>query len=110
MMFSRATSLIVLVALACLACSGPSDDTPQCLGALVTMTTSACTTCQQNSCGSELSSVESGCSAYLECICPNGTFTTSETESCETDISTASCSSAVQAMSQCVEKHCTSQC
>ena len=110
MRLRRSTFLAVVAVLSIPACSGPNVDTPECLGALVTMSTAACTTCENNSCGSELSGVESGCSSYLSCICPGGTFTSSAAESCEIDISSASCASAVMAMSQCVEKHCTSEC
>jgi hypothetical protein len=99
----------LLVALG-LGCSGTDYDTPACLGALVTMATTACTSCEQGPCGSELDSVESGCQTYLQCICPGGMVSASGSEACEDDISAPSCASAVQAMQACISAHCAGQC
>ena len=34
----------------------------------------ACTSCLENSCGTQLSNFESSCTDYLQCICPGGTY------------------------------------
>ena len=70
---------------------------------------SACFSCEQNSCGSALSGVESACSDFLSCICPGGTYTPSAAQSCGSKITT-SCGNADSALLSCQQQNCTSQC
>ena len=73
---------------------------------LQSSTSSACYSCTQQNCGSELSNAESACSDYLNCVCAGGSFNACNEQSCSSKI-TSGCASALQ-NSSC--SACTSQC
>ena len=99
------------VLLAAFACGSPAYDSPECLGALgVSSGTSACSSCQQSSCGSQYSDAENGCSGFLMCICPGGTLTPSNAEQCDMELSDPSCAVPLQALEKCLNTHCASSC
>jgi hypothetical protein len=81
---------------------------------LASGTGSACASCLQNSCGSQVGAYEGskGCGAYLACVCPGGTASTSTTAiaACDSQLNEASCTSSAQALTACIDTSCRSQC
>ena len=72
---------------------------------------SACGTCEGNNCASQIGGIESGCSDYLSCICPGGTFNQSQITACASEGRVSgSCTSASAAMTQCEQDHCATAC
>jgi hypothetical protein len=104
-------SLAMVVLLATLMCSSPAYDSPECLAELaVTSGSSACSTCEQSSCGSQLDAAEDGCRAYLSCICPNGMPTPGDTEACDMNLSMSACATPLAALVSCLDSACESAC
>jgi hypothetical protein len=104
-------SLAISVLLGALMCSSPAYDSPACLAELgVTSGSSACSTCEQSSCGSQLDAAEDGCQPYLSCICPNGMPTPGETEACDMDLSASACATPLAALVSCLDSACKSAC
>jgi hypothetical protein len=105
------TALALLV----LACSSKSaskgGSLPTCQGAQPSSgsNSAACTSCVESSCSSDLSSVESACSAYLGCYsgcqCSDGQCIAN----CQSQV-TSNCESALTAGSSCEAQNCPSQC
>ena len=75
---------------------------------------SACASCLQNSCGSQVGAYEDGkgCGAYLSCVCPGGITSTSTTAiaACDAQLNEASCASSSQALTACIDTSCRSPC
>jgi hypothetical protein len=75
---------------------------------------SACASCVQSHCGSQISTYQGsgGCGPYLSCICPGGTATTDQAtiESCANQEQTSGCSASVTAFNNCVDNSCGQPC
>ncbi len=102
---------LIAVAAAAFACSSSSSGGNSSSACVYAGADSSCQSCMQNSCGSQVSSGESACSAYLSCACPGGTFSESaaSASSCQMQV-TSACSSAEQAIVQCESSNCASAC
>lgn len=104
---------LVLGAAAVVACSGQTASTGgKYDGCLSSMVGSACLACIQSNCGAALSSIESGCSDYLDCSCPGGAFSASNagSQTCMARAGESSCTSATSSSSGSACAACDSQC
>src|ERR1700722_5594190 len=73
----------------------------------------ACTSCLENSCGTQLSNFESACTDYLQCICPGGTYsdTAAQSTTCQMKGSSdTTCANADTGLTECLNTSCTSEC
>jgi hypothetical protein len=69
----------------------------------------ACAACAEASCGSQLASAESACAAYLDCLCPGGTFDAATASACTSTI-TPACNAAYTPFGDCLLQQCQSAC
>ncbi|HEY1697849.1 MAG TPA: hypothetical protein VGG39_37065 [Polyangiaceae bacterium] len=76
---------------------------------LATAMNPTCWSCLQGSCGSELGTFESDCSAYVDCVCPGGTYDACNATTCEPQI-TGVCGTSAQAVATCETQSCESAC
>jgi hypothetical protein len=72
----------------------------------------ACQLCAENACGSLLSAAVSGCSDWIGCACPGGTFSTTGafTMVCQNALTEASCICAQESFFDCSNQNCMIQC
>jgi hypothetical protein len=102
---------IVAVTAAAFACSnssggaGGGGGSSSCLSQEVG---AACLSCVQANCPSVVTNYESGCSDYLGCICPGGTFSCSAQSSnaCQTAQQESACATANSAGAACATQYC----
>lgn len=90
--------------------SGNHTLSASCLGPSFT---SACTSCIQASCASEVGAFANDCNDYIQCYCPNGAYSASAqaSQSCLSQVTTnPSCLSSAQGMNGCVEQSCAGEC
>ncbi len=87
--------------------SGSGGTAMQCLQS---SSTSACYQCIATSCAAQLSAVESGCSAYISCVCPGGVYDPNNVQGCTPDEMVSSCTSAIQPLGTCEAQSCGSAC
>jgi hypothetical protein len=71
---------------------------------------SACASCVQSKCGSQVSAVESGCSDFIGCVCPSGSFEANLAQGCYSKEQESGCMSAVQPLTSCEMSNCASEC
>lgn len=69
----------------------------------------ACAACAEASCGSQLHDAESACAAYLDCLCPGGTFDATTASTCTSTI-TPACNDANTPLGVCMMQQCQSAC
>ena len=102
----------VAVAVAAFACSGSSGSTANaCISSAFAQGGTGCTTCIDDSCGSELGSFESACTDYINCVCPGGTYDSTKLSGCQaTAKNDSSCVSADQTFATCLQNNCTAAC
>ncbi len=70
----------------------------------------ACDSCGSSNCGSEVSDVESDCSAYVSCYEACDCSDTACVAKCTQDTTSSACQAAGEALGSCTEQHCKSQC
>lgn len=114
---SRIVTILAAVAMtaAAFACSSSSNGgggSSQCASSFGPMGSgdTQCSSCTQSNCGSQISAIESGCSDYLSCICPNGTVDENLAQQCAPKAQESSCSSAESNIGSCVSAHCATEC
>jgi hypothetical protein len=101
-----------LAALAAAACSSSSSGGGGSSGAAACFSqgNTACASCVESKCGGQLSAVESGCSDFIGCVCPGGSFNSSLASQCLSKEQEASCMSAVSPLQSCETSNCASAC
>ncbi|HEY1694245.1 MAG TPA: hypothetical protein VGG39_18880 [Polyangiaceae bacterium] len=101
---------VVGAAVAAVACSSSSkgNGSGSCNGAPTTESAD-CTSCIENSCGSQVSAYESACSDYVSCFCNGGANAQAE-QNCESKLSEGNCASAGDAVGTCEQSSCATQC
>jgi len=101
-----------LVAFACSSSSGSGGSASSCAQSAAGQgnTNGACSSCAESNCGSQISGYESGCSDYLSCICPGGSYNGSLAQQCVSKAQESSCTPAAESVGTCVQQHCASQC
>jgi hypothetical protein len=67
---------------------------------------SACGTCLQSKCASQIASAASPCSDFVSCVCGSG----GSSDSCAAKLQEASCQPASQALAMCAQESCPSLC
>lgn len=79
---------------------------------LASSTSSACASCVETQCSSQLDAVGSGCVDYLACACPGGIYDPTEAamQACQAKASEASCSPTVSPLASCEQSACSSPC
>jgi hypothetical protein len=97
------------VGVAVFACSGGGGG---CLQSMAESLGPDCYACLQTSCSQETNTVQSDCSAYLSCACPDASFSSSAAMSstCAADEQQSSCQTAESALDSCTSQSCSSQC
>jgi len=100
-----------LAALACSSCGGGGGGETKVSCLEQTAPSHDCYQCGQSNCGSQITTVESACAAYIDCICPGGTFSASaaSSSSCKADLG-GSCQGADATFTQCIQQSCGSVC
>ena len=71
--------------------------------------TQACFDCTKSSCGSDLSTFQSGCPSFWTCECPNGEPVGSGSNDCQSDL-VGSCATEALALDDCEHTTCAAQC
>jgi hypothetical protein len=109
--FVGLVTLVLAAGVACSSSSGSSSSSSASSCDQQIVASTACYTCGQNSCGSQLSSYESACSSYFSCVCPGGTYSVSAfmSSTCSGDL-TGSCGSADNALLTCISQNCVGAC
>ncbi len=70
-----------------------------------------CAACLETNCQPQITSAESGCSDFVSCICPGGTYNASDLTICEaTGALQPTCPAATKAIETCASAHCATQC
>jgi hypothetical protein len=106
-----AIALLACLATACSAVLGIEPFSSGDPGCTVDMAEGTeCVTCVQSACASKLSGVVTGCSAYLSCVCPGGTYDESAQAMCASEENVASCAAASDALESCKKASCASSC
>jgi len=91
--------------------AGKSDDAGACVeGYLSSMVPADCAQCLLTSCSSEIDSFLSACSGYVDCVCPGGTFTPVNEETCGSQLEQSSCLSASMTVGDCQMANCAATC
>jgi hypothetical protein len=72
----------------------------------------ACQSCAESACGSLLNAAVSGCSDWIGCACPGGTFSTTGafTMACQNALTEASCICAQESFFDCSNQNCMIPC
>src|SRR4029077_9680743 len=107
-----ATPIVFAVIAACSSSNSSSSAPPSCQGAKGTTGagSSACSSCLQNSCGSQVSAVNSACGAYVACFqgCMCGDFMC--LVGCAQTKIDAACSNSYMPLQNCLMQSCGQQC
>jgi hypothetical protein len=70
----------------------------------------ACYDCVAATCSAQLDAVESGCSAFLSCVCPGGVYDANDVTACEPQEMVPSCTSALMPLATCETQSCAAAC
>ncbi len=93
------------------ACSGSNSGGVGGADCLQQSVSSACYSCVQSHCASQLSNYEGSCTGYISCVCPGGTYDACNVASCSTQITTSgACQGDDLALQQCGTASCASEC
>jgi hypothetical protein len=87
--------------------SGSGGTAMQCLQSSAN---SACYSCAASNCAAQLSALETGCSAYISCVCPGGVYDANNVTECQPQEMVAGCTNALQPFATCEEQSCAAAC
>jgi hypothetical protein len=87
--------------------SGSGGTAMQCLQS---SSTSACYNCIATACAAQLSAVETGCSAYISCVCPGGVYDANNVQACSPQEQVSSCMGVIPPLGTCEAQSCASAC
>jgi hypothetical protein len=110
--FAAAAPVAVAVLVACSSSSkGGTSSAPTCQGAagMTGAGTAACSSCLQNSCASQLSSVEASCGAYITCYQGCQCSDLACLQGCLSKVD-STCQNPQGSFVMCLSQNCVSQC
>jgi hypothetical protein len=90
--------------------SGGSSGGSPGMSCLQSSASNACYACVTVACSAQLSAVETGCSAYIGCVCPGGVYDANDVTACEPQEMVSSCTSALTPLATCEEQSCAAEC